>query len=516
MTVFRDKDQFRKVGLKLQQTFRNIWSKGLNGKTQQEAADNLSKVRPWRGRPVILAGGALALLAIAGFGGHQYIKANTVEYYQVYKDGQAVGTVSEPELVEQMLEQMNEKVQQEHPDAVMVLEAGNITYTRESAFKSEPESEETLRKLESMIDAHATGVEVRVDGKLIGIAKNREAADNVLKQIKAQYAPESGLQQKKPLEVTALAYSGEGVNPSEEPQQQVLSVNFVEEVSTKAINIDPARVTDEEELYNRLVQGTTKPTQYTVQPGDCIGCIASKFDISPEVIYRNNDWIEDDFIKVGDVLDLTVLQPALTVETVENLTEAETIEPPVTIQKNPDMRAGESKVITPGKSGKKLVTYKLVKQNGFLMSEELVDEQIIEPAVPSIVMKGTKVILGEGSGNFRWPVTGARLTSKFGQRWGRLHKGIDLIGNKNIRAADNGVVEFVGTKNGMGKTIIIDHKNGYKTVYGHLSSYSVKKGEIVEKGDKIGIMGNTGHSTGTHLHFEIHKNGNVQNPMNYL
>lgn len=180
------------------------------------------------------------------------------------------------------------------------------------------------------------------------------------------------------------------------------------------------------------------------------------------------------------------------------------------------MRAGESKIIRQGQKGKKRVTYKLVKQNGYLMSEEFVSEDVLVNSVSSIVMKGTKVVLGEGTGKFSWPVMGARLTSTFGKRWGRQHKGIDMVGNKNILAADNGVIEFAGTKNGLGRCIIINHKNGFKTTYAHLSKINVKEGQIVERGDKIGIMGNTGHSFGTHLHFEIHKDGSIQNPMKYL
>ncbi len=71
-------------------------------------------------------------------------------------------------------------------------------------------------------------------------------------------------------------------------------------------------------------------------------------------------------------------------------------------------------------------------------------------------------------------------------------------------------------KSGYGNVVILDHKNGYKTLYGHLSSFTVSQGEIVEKGDQIGVMGNTGRSTGTHLHFEIIKNGTSENPLSYL
>ncbi|GGF94042.1 M23 family metallopeptidase [Paenibacillus abyssi] len=513
MTVFRDKNQFRKVGQKIQETFRKFWSKDLKGKKQHQTGSVMAGVHPWRKKPIMLAGGALALLAIALFGGSQYIKAYTVDFYHVYKDGQAIGTVSEPSQVEDMLLQMTNKAQQDNPDAKMVLDTGNITYRGDSGFKTVPENEETLRKLGSMVTAHAVGVEVRVDGKLIGIAKDRATADKVLNKIQAQYVPQAN--SKNALEVTALAYSEESGTSEPSRSDELVSVKFMEEVQTGSINVAPERITDEEELYNRLVQGTTRPTQYTVQEGDCVGCIADKFDISREIIYTNNPWIKDDIIKVGDVLDLTVLQPALTVRTVENIVETQTIAPPVTIKENPDMREGQTKVIKEGKNGKKRITYKQVKQNGYLMSEELINEEIVAPAVPSIVMKGTKVI-GVGTGNFSWPVSNATLTSKFGKRWGRQHKGIDLVGSRSILAADHGIVEFSGTKNGMGITVIINHQNGYKTVYGHLSSLSVKKGEKVEKGDTLGNMGSTGNSTGVHLHFEIHRNGAVQNPLNYL
>ncbi|MNN56524.1 Murein hydrolase activator NlpD precursor [compost metagenome] len=187
------------------------------------------------------------------------------------------------------------------------------------------------------------------------------------------------------------------------------------------------------------------------------------------------------------------------------------------IRKSDSMRSGESKVISQGQSGLKTMEYRLTKENGEVVAEEWLGQEVTKASKPKIVLKGTKVVLGEGSGDFAWPVLGAKMSSSYGQRWGRTHKGIDLVSsNRSIRASDDGVVTFAGTKSGYGNCIIIDHKNGYQTLYGHLSKISVKKGDIVEKGSKIGVMGNTGRSTGTHLHFEIHKNGSIQNPMKYL
>ncbi|MNM72086.1 Murein DD-endopeptidase MepM [compost metagenome] len=122
-----------------------------------------------------------------------------------------------------------------------------------------------------------------------------------------------------------------------------------------------------------------------------------------------------------------------------------------------------------------------------------------------------------GSGRFAWPVIAHSVTSTFGERWNKMHKGIDMISSDySIMAADGGTVSFAGVKTGYGNCIVINHGNGYETLYGHLSRIDVKRGDKVGRGEHIGIMGDTGHSFGIHLHFEIHKNGSLQNPIKYL
>jgi murein DD-endopeptidase MepM/ murein hydrolase activator NlpD len=438
----------------------------------------------------------------------------------LYRNGTLIGTVESKEAVEAFLNAKRAELAAAYPGITMELETGVLSYVEKNDILAKPETEAALAVLEGMLDSHAVGVEVRVNGKLIAVVPDEETAKQVLERIKSEFAYQvagtDGVAPVKPLQVTALAYAGDEAAESAEPKAHLESVRIVEQVDTGRVAIEPGRVSDAETLYQRLMEGTTKKTTYIVQKGDCISCIASRFDISPEIIYMNNPWIEDDLIRVGDELDLTVLQPFVTVETVETVSEIEEIEPEVIVRKNDEMRAGQEKTIQAGVPGTKRVTYRLVKQNGWLMSEDIVDEQVIEPAVPAIVMRGTKVIKGTGTGKFSWPVSGAKITSKFGKRWGRQHKGIDIIGNKSILAADTGVVKFAGKKNGLGNAVIIDHQNGYETVYGHLSKINVKKGQIVEKGEKIGVMGSTGNSTGVHLHFEIHKNGTPKNPLNYL
>ena len=93
------------------------------------------------------------------------------------------------------------------------------------------------------------------------------------------------------------------------------SVKIVEKITTESSKVEPNDIMNADQVYLMLVKGTVKPTKYTVKEGDCVGCIADRFNISKQVIYERNSWIQDDMIKVGDVLDLTVLKPQVTVET---------------------------------------------------------------------------------------------------------------------------------------------------------------------------------------------------------
>lgn len=122
------------------------------------------------------------------------------------------------------------------------------------------------------------------------------------------------------------------------------------------------------------------------------------------------------------------------------------------------------------------------------------------------------------SGYLAWPAVGGYISSYVGPRWGREHNGIDIArpSNYNILAAAGGVVTAAGYTGGFGNRVEIEHSNGLKTLYAHLSSIDVKVGQEVNEGTVIGIMGATGNSTGIHLHFEVYKNGALQNPMDYL
>lgn len=140
------------------------------------------------------------------------------------------------------------------------------------------------------------------------------------------------------------------------------------------------------------------------------------------------------------------------------------------------------------------------------IEERLTQDQNLRDHTPSI--KPSEGYFSSGFGMRRDPFTG-RL---------QMHKGIDISGRTGtpIRATADGVVEITGYTKGMGRYLIVDHRYGYKTMYGHLSEIIARRGTNVRRGEKIAEMGNTGRSTGPHLHYEVRYNGRAVNPWHYI
>jgi murein DD-endopeptidase MepM/ murein hydrolase activator NlpD len=123
-----------------------------------------------------------------------------------------------------------------------------------------------------------------------------------------------------------------------------------------------------------------------------------------------------------------------------------------------------------------------------------------------------------GDRQFAWPVSGGTVTSGFGIRDGVMHEGVDIAApvGTPVLAAGAGTVIFCGHLHGYGNTIIIQHGSHYVTVYGHDERNLVREGEQVRRGQEIGEIGTTGHTTGANLHFEVRRDNIAHNPLAYL
>ncbi|MEX2415515.1 MAG: M23 family metallopeptidase [Paenibacillaceae bacterium] len=506
MTVFKGKDWIRKTKVQLQD---------LTAKVKLTRIDKEipSRIYQWirLHRIAIAKGtGAFALLIGISAGGNQYIISNTYSVYHVIVEGKEIGIVSDPLVVEKAKEDKHTQVQSENPDVHMVLDETDIKLEKEKAFKAVFNDEAAVQSLKPLLTAHAIGVELVIDEKVVAILKDEEEANQVLEDFKDIF---SGTK-KQESKVTVLSASTEEAPDTPE----LKSIEFTQEVKIEPIeNIEAEDIVDPDIVLNTLQSMGQAPETYIVQDGDCVSCIAEKFSITTQSLYDMNSWIVDDMIRIGDEVIVKGFEPTLAVRTLEQLTDEEEIQYDTIYEQDPSLRTGKSRTINDGKNGLKRVTYELTSINGILITEVLVNEEVLVEPVTAKVAKGTLRLLGEGTGKFSWPVSGAKLTSSFGKRWGTQHKGIDIASsNRTIKASDTGKVVFAGTKNGYGKTVILDHKNGYRTLYAHMSKITVSEGEVLEKGDKLGVMGSTGHSTGVHLHFEIHVNGKIQNPIKFL
>ncbi len=170
---------------------------------------------------------------------------------------------------------------------------------------------------------------------------------------------------------------------------------------------------------------------------------------------------------------------------------------------------GEVVVTTPGVNGQTKVRAIVTSTNGIVSDEKVLTETVVTEPVTEMVANGTKDLpAAYSTGKFMIPATGdITATNKAGSHAG--FKAVDIANSEGtgIYASDSGVVSLASWYSDYGYCIIINHSDGYQTLYGHLSYIGVSVGETVDKGENIGRMGNTGNSTGPHLHFEIRLNG---------
>lgn len=176
---------------------------------------------------------------------------------------------------------------------------------------------------------------------------------------------------------------------------------------------------------------------------------------------------------------------------------------------------GKTETVQAGQNGSELVTSEITTVAGEVVSTRVVDVQLVQAAVPEVIHRGTRLKSGMigrlGTGSFLWPVPGYSGIS----RWASLpygHRGVDITApyGTPIYAADAGTVIAAQWHNhptmSWGYYVEIDHGNGYKTLYAHMSSFVVQAGQTVEKGQLIGYVGATGAATGPHCHFEMYYN----------
>ncbi|WP_371068815.1 peptidoglycan DD-metalloendopeptidase family protein [Sediminibacillus sp. JSM 1682029] len=453
-----------------------------------------------------------AAAALAGFAlSFQVVQAADDELetvYHVYLDGESVGTVADKQTVDETVD----KVLAEHEDdykGYSLTPGEDISFVPEKVFEPVTEEKQVTKTLEDEITINIDAYQLVIGDEKLGFFKSEQEAKQVLSSYKEKFID---------AEVLEKLEKGESGVSVDDGKTTVTGVELSKDVKVSEAKAELDDMLSQKQGLEQLEKGTLKDSVHSVKEGEVLGEIAGKYDMdTDELLDLNPDLTEESLLQIDQEIRVAKREPYLQVIVSEETEKEEAIPYEKEVKESDSLYKGETEVEQEGEEGSKQVRYAVKKVNGQVSEEKILEETTTEEPTDEIVVKGTKVETSHGSGSLQWPAVGGAITSQMGQRWGKQHKGIDIAGvsNRSILAADNGVVVSAGfTNGGYGNKVVIDHRNGYRTVYAHLASVSVKTGQTVAKGSKIGVMGSTGDSTGVHLHFEVYKNGALQNPAN--
>ena len=300
----------------------------------------------------------------------------------------------------------------------------------------------------------------------------------------------------------------------------IKSVEFLEDVTLEAGNVKIGDVQTSAEIIAAVQAGKEAVKTHTVQKGESFWTVAKNYGVTVSELQQLNPEVNPNRLKIGQVLNLNCLEPMINVVVVKEITVEESIAYATEYKETANLYRGETQVVKKGTNGKKMVTYEVKESSGTTLEKTTLNEVIISEPVSAVVNKGTKAVAlssRSGDGILNWPMSG-KITSPYGTRSSGFHSGIDIGGviGRGVYSAAGGKVVLASWYYAYGNCIVVDHGNGMKTRYAHLSAYKVKVGDTVERGQLLGLCGNTGRSTGPHLHFEVIINGSTKNPINYL
>lgn len=305
---------------------------------------------------------------------------------------------------------------------------------------------------------------------------------------------------------------------NETEAEKVLLQSSDIKVEAAALLIDGKEIAavESEKEGNKIIQGVSK--YYTEKSGlkdikdiEILSQITYNKTMYPLSVIREGNLVIEDIIKRNNNNNLIKISFSGT------KTENVKISPSTRTIWSNDYVIGTVVTKQYGKPGVKEVNKLITMENGDVLSSNPGSTRVINKSIDKIVAVGTKNPISAGIAFLTKPSRGG-ISSYFGYRWGKLHKGLDIAAavGTPIYAAADGTVESASWDSGYGNLIKLSHGSGIETLYGHTSRMAVKAGQQVKRGQLIGYVGSTGHSTGPHVHFEVRLNGTAVNPLKYL
>ncbi len=506
----------------------------------------------------------VAFLAILFFPSFSKIEKNGSNYFHVILDGKDVGIVSDYKEADECLIAARRRLNAD-PGHIVLADADMELHGREVFFGKTDVHSYIISNMVNVLEANEHHTQTAAyTVKINQYTVNMASTDDVLKLLQAvidkydkkkEYCAELSIDSTR--QISALTADVEtrkdmqqktadeeqsyfcnvgiykaldDIFDSAEPKKEkdfsdytlgLTSLDFGDKVEVVPAFLPESSISSVSDAIDDVTKDKEKEMIYEVQSGDTLSQIAEKYGLTMDALLSMNPGVSGTgaVIRAGDEMTVTVPEPELSVTRQEQVYAEEDYEADIQYKDNDEWYTTQTQVIQQPSAGHRkiiaLITYSDDKET----AREIEKEEITMQAVPKIVERGTKV-----PPTYIKPISGGRLTSGFGHRKrprkgaSTFHKGIDWatpVGTA-VRASSAGTIVRAGWGSGYGKVVYIQHSDGKMTRYGHLSRILVKVGQHVDQGDKIALSGNTGVSTGAHLHFEILVNGVQVNPLKYL
>ncbi len=470
--------------------------------------------------------------------------------YEVVVNDTIIGYTDDKEMAEDAYLDARLKISDE-ADSIVYMDASvDITECDiEADVLEEAELEEKIYNVlqENIITPKKSAYVLRVDDVTIYL-DNKEAVSEIFEKIKDKYDTDDEFEvvieedpdnmfavltanivsperEKKDLSMVYASEVGAYTYGEDEEivdiETGIASISFEENIEIIESYVPEAQILSVDEAVEFLTKENEEKQMYTVVKGDCMWTIAKNHDMSTSQLFELNENItEKTLLQIGQQIVITVPEPELSVLVEEVVEYEEEYDAPVQYVYNDSWYTTKSVVLQEAESGYHAVTANVYTRNGKEYDREILEEEVIEEPVAKIVEVGTIE-----PPTFIVPVNGARVTSNYGYRKiaiynyvSKLHTGIDygVATGTTVKASCGGTVIQAGWNGGYGYCVTIQHANGIKTRYAHLSKVLVSVGQSVSQGQKIALSGNSGNSSGPHLHFEIIVNGKCVDPRTYL
>lgn len=460
-----------------------------------------------------------------------------VELYRVYLKGKTIGYIENKEILENYIDTEQSDLKDKYKVDKVYL-PNELDIVKEITYDEKISSEKDIyEKIKDISPFTVNGYTVTIKGFEV---KSEDSDTMVQKPDIKIYVLDKEVFTKALKNTINVFVSEEDYNNFiNKTQKEIEDVgSIIEDIYIKnQITISEGKIsakekifTDVEELDKYLLFGTTeKQKDYTVVAGDSIKDIAFKNQLSVnEFLIANPEFTsENNLLYEGQVVNLGLINPQFSLIEEDHSVELQTDDYDTKIEYDDSILVGYEKVKQQGSTGTSRITKKIQKENGSIKSVVVTKKETIKEAVPKIILKGSKVVPNVGNvGVWYWPAAKPYcITSPYGWRWGKFHSAVDISCSGHgspIYAANNGTVEVANNNKPWpnGNYVVINHNNGYYTIYAHLAYVTVEEGQTVQMGQVIGAMGQTGYATGTHLHFGISvgfpdRGGTYYNPMDF-